>query len=107
MHVPIGAVPEEGGRSLPSPARIAIGHQEEIDALRLRPCPHVRERHGHIEDRLQCMEAFGDLLPAGAEEIGVLVGDGVRQSATGKIQDYGIYIFGGVMLLAAIYLYAF
>lgn len=37
----------------------------------------------------------------------IMVGDGVRQSATGKIQDYGAYIFGGVVLLALIYMYAF
>ncbi|MBP8251143.1 MAG: NADH-quinone oxidoreductase subunit L [Herpetosiphon sp.] len=37
----------------------------------------------------------------------IMVGDGVRQSATGKIQDYGAYIFGGVVLVALIYMYAF
>jgi NADH-quinone oxidoreductase subunit L len=37
----------------------------------------------------------------------IMVGDGVRQSATGKIQDYAAYIFGGVVVVALIYLYAF
>ena len=37
----------------------------------------------------------------------IMVGDGVRQSATGKIQDYGAYIFGGVVVVALLYLYAF
>lgn len=37
----------------------------------------------------------------------ITIGDGVRQSATGKIQDYGLYIFGGVVVLALIFLYAF
>ena len=34
-------------------------------------------------------------------------GDGLRQTTTGKIQDYGAFIFVGVVLLAVIYLYAF
>jgi NADH-quinone oxidoreductase subunit L len=34
-------------------------------------------------------------------------GDGLRQTTTGKIQDYGVLIFVGVALLAIIYLYAF
>jgi NADH-quinone oxidoreductase subunit L len=37
----------------------------------------------------------------------IMIGDGVRQSATGKIQDYAAYIFGGVVVVALIYLYAF
>jgi NADH-quinone oxidoreductase subunit L len=34
-------------------------------------------------------------------------GDGLRQTTTGKIQDYGALIFAGVVMLAVIYLYAF
>ena len=34
-------------------------------------------------------------------------GDGLRQTITGKIQDYGALIFAGVVMLAVIYLYAF
>ncbi|HEX6290325.1 MAG TPA: NADH-quinone oxidoreductase subunit L [Herpetosiphonaceae bacterium] len=34
-------------------------------------------------------------------------GDGLRQTITGKIQDYGVLIFAGVVMLAVIYLYAF
>jgi len=34
-------------------------------------------------------------------------GDGLRQTTTGKIQDYGALIFAGVLVLALIYLYAF
>jgi len=34
-------------------------------------------------------------------------GDGLRQTTTGKIQDYGAFIFAGVVVLAIIYLYAF
>ncbi len=49
-------------------------------------------------------------LNTGTDSLGestVVVGDGVRQSATGKIQDYGLYIFAGVVVLALLYLYAF
>ncbi len=49
-------------------------------------------------------------LNTGTDAMGegtIMVGDGVRQSATGKIQDYGAYIFGGVVVVALIYLYAF
>lgn len=49
-------------------------------------------------------------LNTGTDAMGegtIIVGDGVRQSATGKIQDYGAYIFGGVVVVALIYLYAF
>jgi NADH-quinone oxidoreductase subunit L len=34
-------------------------------------------------------------------------GDGLRQTTTGKIQDYGALIFAGVLLIGLIYLYAF
>jgi NADH-quinone oxidoreductase subunit L len=34
-------------------------------------------------------------------------GDGLRQTTTGKIQDYGALIFAGVVMIAVIYLYAF
>ncbi|MBA3943784.1 MAG: NADH-quinone oxidoreductase subunit L [Herpetosiphonaceae bacterium] len=34
-------------------------------------------------------------------------GDGMRQTTTGKIQDYGALIFTGVLILAVIYLFAF
>ncbi len=34
-------------------------------------------------------------------------GDGLRQTITGKIQDYGALIFVGVLLIGLIYLYAF
>lgn len=34
-------------------------------------------------------------------------GDGLRQTTTGKIQDYGAFIFAGVVVLGIIYLYAF
>ncbi|HEY1015063.1 MAG TPA: NADH-quinone oxidoreductase subunit L [Herpetosiphonaceae bacterium] len=49
-------------------------------------------------------------LNTGTDALGegtVVVGDGLRQSITGKIQDYGAYIFGGVVVVALIYLYAF
>lgn len=34
-------------------------------------------------------------------------GDGLRQTITGKIQDYGVLIFVGILLIALVYLYAF
>ncbi len=34
-------------------------------------------------------------------------GDGLRQTTTGKIQDYGALIFAGVVFIGIIYLYAF
>ena len=34
-------------------------------------------------------------------------GEGLRQTTTGKIQDYGALIFAGVVLIGIIYLYAF
>ena len=49
-------------------------------------------------------------LNTGTDALGegtVVVGDGVRQSATGKIQDYALYLFAGVVIVALIYLYAF
>jgi NADH-quinone oxidoreductase subunit L len=42
-----------------------------------------------------------------AADVTAYVGDGLRQSSTGKIQDYGVFIFAGVAILGLIYLYAF
>jgi NADH-quinone oxidoreductase subunit L len=42
-----------------------------------------------------------------AADVTAYAGDGLRQTTTGKIQDYGIALFGGLVLLAAIYLIAF
>lgn len=43
--------------------------------------------------------------PDGLAEGTVMSGDGLRQAQTGKAQDYGGYIFMGVVALAVIYLY--
>ncbi len=40
-------------------------------------------------------------------EVTTYTGDGMRQTATGKIQDYGALIFVGVLIIGLIYLYAF
>jgi NADH-quinone oxidoreductase subunit L len=40
-------------------------------------------------------------------EVTTYTGDGMRQTTTGKIQDYGSLIFMGVLIIGLIYLYAF
>ena len=40
-------------------------------------------------------------------EVTAYTGDGMRQTTTGKIQDYGALIFMGVLIIGLIYLYAF
>jgi proton-translocating NADH-quinone oxidoreductase chain L len=40
-------------------------------------------------------------------EVTTYTGDGMRQTSTGKIQDYGALIFVGVLIIGIIYLYAF
>ncbi len=50
------------------------------------------------------------VLNQGADNLAegtAITGDGLRQTTTGKIQDYGALIFAGVLLIALIYLYAF
>lgn len=50
------------------------------------------------------------VLNQGADTIAegtVYTGDGMRQTTTGKIQDYGALIFAGVLIIAVIYLFAF
>jgi NADH-quinone oxidoreductase subunit L len=40
-------------------------------------------------------------------EVTTYTGDGLRQTTTGKIQDYGALIFMGVLIIGIIYLFAF
>ncbi len=40
-------------------------------------------------------------------EVTTYTGDGMRQTTTGKIQDYGALVFMGVLIIGIIYLYAF
>jgi NADH-quinone oxidoreductase subunit L len=40
-------------------------------------------------------------------EVTTYTGDGMRQTTTGKIQDYGALIFVGVLIIGLVYLYAF
>ncbi|HZG66218.1 MAG TPA: proton-conducting transporter membrane subunit, partial [Herpetosiphonaceae bacterium] len=40
-------------------------------------------------------------------EVTTYTGDGLRQTTTGKIQDYGALIFMGVLIIGVIYLFAF
>lgn len=40
-------------------------------------------------------------------EVTTYTGDGLRQTTTGKIQDYGALVFMGVLIIGVIYLFAF
>ncbi len=67
---------------------------------------------GHVSLLISKLNFIVDdlFLNQGADtiaEVTTYTGDGLRQTTTGKIQDYGALIFAGVLIIAVIYLFAF